>query len=498
MNKLIYTGDQEDLVRAAGQIITFFEDVRGIKSAASNSFSDEMMRQFVPDDDHFGVHAIAMGSGEDYGFNKNGDFWTRDGLVKRCNTFVTHGHFFREHNNRDPKLKIGDVKAAAYNAPQQRVELIMHGNKRKAEREYARAKAGKSSSYSMSARVPDDECSICGKRAKRSSVYCDDLKKHMTEWMPRHQKFAYAINHEPTFFDISDVENPADRIAHHLQYIWGDQDREMAKAASAGEIFLFSDMQAKLAGVDLPEDVTLGYSETTGRLLLEKLAATEEYIEQATDRPKNFSASDLKFAFLKSAAVYGFDPTEVQDSQLEALRGVEPDILFYQMAKQAAVFPFFPFYCYVTGKTTKQASEDPVYQYASESLLHRIFRNAMAKQADVSIESLFIPASLDKAAAAGMPEPTQKVMAQVSESFSIQPKIAKSRILRICADMPDPGGCGVKGASGVTDDIKRSALTYTQAYAMYKVAFVQAAAELAGNSIIDEPSLILITYPYRS
>ncbi len=498
MLKLITPWDNDELVKAAGRMVTFFEDIRGIKSASSNKFTEDMMRQYVPDDDHFGVHLVAMGSGEDYGFNKNGDWWTREMLIRRHPTFHKNGHFFREHNNRDPKFKIGDVKAAAWNEAMDRVELIVHGDKRKAEKEYQRAKQGKQSSYSMSARVPYDICSCCEKRAKNSSLYCTHLKDHMTQWLPKFKKFAYAVNDDGTFFDISDVANPADRTAHHLQYIWAPGEEEMAKAASEGRGFLFSELQAKLAGVSVPEEeIEMGATTLAGRKWLEKFAAAEEYIEVATDHPGKLNQADRKFQFLKHAVVYGFDPLALSDEQLRLMRTIEPDILFFHMAKRGAVLPFLPFYSYVKGQTVKQSSEDPVYLYASERLLPMMFRDALNKQADVEVENLFASASLAKAASCEMPDPVQQVMDQVSKDFSIETSVAKGRILNSSAGAPDLAGRGVS-AEGVTDDVKKQARTFTQAYAMYKVAFAEAATELHGNSfIVDEPSVLLITFPYR-
>jgi hypothetical protein len=496
MDKLIHSYDfQDELVKAAGRLATFFEDVRGVKSSSSNVFSDEMMRQHIPDDNHFGVHLIAMGCGEDYGFNKNGDFWPREMLVERHPTFVKNGHFFREHNNRDPKLKIGDVKASAWNAKMGRVELIVHGDKRKAEPEYARAKAGKSSGYSMSCRVPYDKCSCCGNEAKRSSLYCDDLRYHMTQWRPKWSKFAYAENPKGTFFDISDVANPADRTAYQLQYLFSPDEQDMAKAACAiREGFMFSDLQAKLAGVTLPVEVALGCSTDSRRAWLEKLAAEEAYI--ATAFEPGCTLHDEKFVFLKNAAVYAIDPMALADEQLAVLRTVNPDVLFSEMAKRAAVFPFLPFVSYVTGQTLKQATVDPAYVYASARLLPTMFRDALKKQADTDIESLFDGTSLDKSASDTSAQ-VQKVMGEMVEKFSVDKSIAKSRILYRCADMPDLAGIGVKSAGSATDDTVKKAETFTQAYAMYKVAFIEAMAQARGNSAVDEPSILLITFPYQ-
>src|SRR6266404_8371209 len=145
MEKLLYIGDQDELTKAAGVLVNFFEDVRTVKSAASSTFTDTMMRNFMPDDKHFGIHFIALGAGEDYGPNKNGDHWPRAGLKHEgddygIKTFEKFGKFYKEHRNKDPKLARGIIKAAAYNDAMNRGELIIWGDKEKAADTYERVK----------------------------------------------------------------------------------------------------------------------------------------------------------------------------------------------------------------------------------------------------------------------------------------------------------------------------------------------------------------------
>lgn len=496
MDKLIYTGDQDELVKAAGTLVTFFEDVPGAKSASSNSFSEEMMRKFVPDDQHFGIHLIAMGCGEDYGFNKNGDWWTRKGLEHSdgkygTHTFVSNGHFFREHKNRDPEEAIGSIKAAEYNKPMQRAELVVHGSKRNAEEEYELAKKGKVLSFSMSARVPNDECSCCGNLAKKSSLYCAHLKKAMTKWQPQFNKFAYAINHEPKFFDISRVANPADRIAHHLEYLFDPE--AMAKAASEnGSDFLFSDLQAKLAGVKLPEERQMGCSTSKRQSWLQKLAAAEEYLWHLSNRP-NQVAKDQKYFYVKNAATFAFDPYAATDAQVQYCRTLEPDVLWREMVKQAAVFPFLPFYAYTMGTTIKSASEDPVFQLAQERYLPNAFRNAVQQESDVTLEALFQPAPEAKQASF---DPNHSI-ADLARHYTVNQPLLNTRIIRICSDAPELGGTGIKVASDNADQVAR-AQAVAHAYAMYKVAFTEALSEQYGQNSIDEPLLLLIAYQTKA
>ena len=493
MNKLIYTGDQDELLKASGQLVTFFENLHGVKSAASSSFSDEFMRQHIPDDSHFGSHLIAMGAGEQWGFNKNGDHFPKAALKKYHQTFVKNGHFFREHKNTDPKYKIGDIKAAAYNPEMDRIELIVWGDKRKAEPEYQRAKSGATSSYSMSCRVPGDFCSICNNFSKKASLYCDHARRHMTRWLPEHKKFAYVRNDDPNFFDISDVKNPADRTAHSIEYLFSPEDQELAKAASTiDESFLFSELQAKQAGVNLPEEVVLGCLDSRKQSWLTKLAQMEEYVELVLKGSGNV-VRDAQYYFTKSAAAHAFDNQDLTDSQIEVLRSVEPDITWHRLAKQAAVLPFLSFYRIFSNQTLKQAQENPVYQHAKQ-LLPTLFRDTLLKQASAELENLFEPASSIKMSAC-LYDPTMAALNQeIGDAFSIAMSRLRPRMIQNCAKYEDEAEASVKFAGAITDSDKQQAVRYVSAYAMYKLSFVQAVTDLCSDCLIDDPQQVLIAF----
>ena len=299
----------------------------------------------MPDKDHFMVHLIAMGDGETYGQNRNGDYWPKEANSKYHDTFVKKGHFFREHNNRDPKEAIGSVKASAYNPDMSRIELVIHGDKKKAEEEYELAKEGKALSFSMSARVPYDICNVCGNKATKSANYCEHLKGRMNQYVPEFQKFAYAINDKPTFFDISRVANPADRIAHYLDYAFSD---ELQKAASQAPAIIFSDELAKAEGVSLPK--VAGYSDSRRQNILESLAHTEQYVDSVFTGQD--IARDEKYNFVKYASENIFDSEDITDEELSAMRSVEPGTLFRKLASNRSVMPFKTFVSYVTDKSS--------------------------------------------------------------------------------------------------------------------------------------------------
>jgi len=143
----------------------------------------------------------AMGAGETYGPNNNGDFFSRQDLINRHHTFETVAKLYRHHKSKGPA--IGDVVAAAYNYKIDTVDLIIRAPVEQLKGEIERFGRGAKVSTSMGAKVPFDVCSICGHRARRRAHYCSHLKRHMLKELDG--RLTYAENPHPTFNDISIV-----------------------------------------------------------------------------------------------------------------------------------------------------------------------------------------------------------------------------------------------------------------------------------------------------
>ena len=249
MIKTHFQEDHPGIADDLGGCVTFLQpDSHNITKSASSAVSSATVNKHKPDRDHVAVHLVAMGSDERYSYNRNSDGWPEASLRRYHPTFVTAGNLFREHANKDPDKRIGLVKHAAYNEDMARVELIVWMNKKAAKEECEQARAGKELSFSMSARMPSDCCSICKNRARHQDLYCTHLKNHLGQYLPQMRKYAYAINDKNlSFFDISKVKNRADRVASYLQYHFGD---DMSKAASAMASMGGADLSALLGMTD--------------------------------------------------------------------------------------------------------------------------------------------------------------------------------------------------------------------------------------------------------
>lgn len=191
---------------------------------------------------------VALGAGEYWGDNRNGDYFLEKDLKANYKEFL-NGHIFRQHNNKNPKDKIGDVLAAGYNDKMHRVELIISIHKNLDPEIYARVQAGDLLEVSMGTRVAYDVCSICGHKSKTRDEYCNHLKYQMGEILEDGRK-VFAINPDPKFFDCSVVRVAADPTA-----------RGLMKVASVLEDFVGKEAELKEAEIEkeVPAEAVIPY-----------------------------------------------------------------------------------------------------------------------------------------------------------------------------------------------------------------------------------------------
>lgn len=200
--------------------------------------------------DEIPVHLIAIGATEDYGPNRNGDGFTRECCGKYHNTFEKFARFYRDHANKNPAKSFGLVKASYYNEPMKRIELIcaLNGSKEAAERnggliadkEMDKLANEQDIPVSMACKIPFDKCSACGNTARTRAEYCDSVEngghckagglKHNIGRVLADGHVLHADNPNPSFFDISHVFRPADRIA----YVSGKLEKAASNAVISG------------------------------------------------------------------------------------------------------------------------------------------------------------------------------------------------------------------------------------------------------------------------
>lgn len=213
---------------------------------ASHAFLD-VLDNIKAAKDEEPVHVLSHGATEAYGPNRNGDGFKEATCREYHSTFEKFARWYRNHKNKDPQTSYGIIKKSAYNETMRRVELLAFLNKEKsaaerngglvADKEMEKLARGEDIAVSMACRVPYDTCSWCGNQARTRDDYCkeasckaggckDNLTRLVKVGNDVHQ--LHVDNPRPTWFDMSNVFRPADRIAY------ANRADYLTKAASDG------------------------------------------------------------------------------------------------------------------------------------------------------------------------------------------------------------------------------------------------------------------------
>lgn len=509
MIKLIYPEANEQLLSQCEGIMTktFFSDSSNkfLKEASSNSISKELLEECKPDKDHFAIHFIGVGDYEKYGFNKNADAFPKLANQKYYDTFEKKAHLFREHKSDNPdKNAIGIIKKAAYNPEMGRIEIVAHCNIKKAAEEYEKAKAGDYLSCSMGCSVNYDRDSITGQKSKSPKDYSPYMKFHPGQYIPEHKKYAFVYNDEPTFFDLSIVKRPAERIAHALEYKFAsDNTKELLKTASDNNKCIPSALLAEIEGIKYTLDSKILDSDKAN--ILNKLASYEKDFSEVISN-KNDTSDKAKY--IKGAALNSYSKDfELDKSVVNYLlnSGIKGETFFRGLAKRAAVLPFKSFINFLYPEDTLEKEE--AIKLASTCMLPTLF----AKLPDMGInlsdmETLFDSgSSLDCLSDCSTSDPIQKIMDEIGDNFSIEEEPRGKRMLKIIIinnsnenNLDNIIPSILKSASAIdhTNEVYNKAVKFSTAYAMYKIAAINDIQKFRGKNLDDSELFALIAQDY--
>lgn len=418
MEKSFATDDHAALLAAAGgHAVTFFERASTgvhMTKSASDVISRQDMQDHMPPDDHFGVHLITQGAEETFGPNRNGDSTSQRALDTYHGTFEKFGCVYREHKNKDPKkFGVGQVKLARVNPRMHRGELLVWVSKDKAPDMYKKARAGEELSWSMSMRLPQDECSCCRKKSRVVADYCSHLKNHMLQYVPGFEKYAYARNEENVkYFDISEVKRRADRIATYLDYYFSGDD--MAKAASDSRVITGAEWASFLNG---PSQV-IPFSPWED-LTLEKLAEAVEFVKHAD--------ADTALTLARMA------PQNLTSEQIEILAHPDFRSVGGELAKKAMLLNFPTFASLVTGQSYDDLAKDASFGAALSQLIPTLIDD-MSRQGGCSCgEDLVDAVSPDEVGCSFSPgkDAIDRLMMETGESLGMQQEPTQGRALSV-------------------------------------------------------------------
>lgn len=200
----------------------------------------DFVRAIKPTSSGIYVLVNALGAGEYWGSNVNGDLFPEKALIHSPSnwedllaypdrarevgqawpygypTFMG-AYPYKHHNNKDPSRAFGMVELATWNPIMHRAELIVFLDRARCMQFDAidiieRIERGEFPDVSMGCKVPYDVCTICENPSKTRNDYCQHALTMMNKILPDGRKVAVR-NDYPKFFDISFVFIGADKTA---------------------------------------------------------------------------------------------------------------------------------------------------------------------------------------------------------------------------------------------------------------------------------------------
>ena len=332
MVKLTYSSDISDSVGVGGEIVKSASDLKKQASTIFNCEYDELK----PPSGKTGIHLVALGDMETYGFNRNADGFKQADCRDRCDTFVKHGHVYQHHRNKDPEKALGEIKKAAYNPDMHRVELYIWADNEKAHDHLERLEKTGEVSFSMACTVPTDTCSLCGatRKGPGDENECEHIKYQLGK-IAEDGKFIGMINNEPKWFDISFVGRPADRIAWSLKTASGLSD---------------SVKQAEYEGVVVPDELAISSDRGLRKYALMKDLSSMSTKMKGWLKKASFESTEERrlFEMRKLASL------SVPDSILNDLRAYSPKDTFEALADAGVVLDVPSFFKYAMGPEYNQ------------------------------------------------------------------------------------------------------------------------------------------------
>jgi len=288
------------------------------------------------------LHVITTGAYEHYGQNANADCYNGEsfehtapdpepgaqvkiafdgGLSKyHDTTYMKDGAVYQEHQTKtagvDPS---GEIVAARYNPEMFRGELLIAVDNDKWRDRLQKKASGKDIYLSIGCTVPYDTCMICHRQAKTANQHCDHFKKHRGQ-LYEDGTVAGVMNDSPSFYDISGVDVPADRIAFVLRKM-ASVPGTMAKEASFDAITTLGSRRPMLL--------------TKAASILAKLAEMEKQVQGIVEGDKDVDLEafrdddDAKKDFILRVENYPAD--EIIDSCNRKAILLSPSMLFKVM-----------------------------------------------------------------------------------------------------------------------------------------------------------------------
>jgi hypothetical protein len=270
------------------------------------------------------LHIIAVGAYEGTGFNRNGDGFMEKDCEANCHYFKDADRAVHRHHKNKPKdPKYGNIKAAAYNKPMKRVELVVGLDVDKCADILDEQEKTGNTNWSMASKQAYDICTWCDHKAKTDTDRCAHIPSKIGE-LNKEGVMCGMLNPDPRWFEISYVRRPADRIGVTL-----------GKLASTGELkpMLPRDFLNIYGEIYVPDHIQLSKKACDKRGLLHKLAEIEKHVEGIA-RGGAKTSRDLYMSRHAGKLAKG----GISDKTIDELRKYDPGQLLKLLADKGIIF----------------------------------------------------------------------------------------------------------------------------------------------------------------
>jgi len=475
MIKLTYSSDISSTVGVGGEIVKSASEL-GKQAATIFHMEYEEMK---PPKGMTGIHLVALGDSEAYPMNRNGDLFPKEACVKYHPTFVKHGCVYQHHRNKDPKTQgIGQIKASAYNPDMHRIELYIWADNEKAREHLERLEKTGEVPFSMACRVPHDRCSVCGAIRERpgDDKECDHIKFELGKLAEDGTQIG-TYNDEPTWFDISFVGRPADRIAWNLK----------VASSMPEEIKLVSSVkQAEVEGYVLPDDLAIESDISKRKLsVMKKLAdCYGKCASWLAGETKPEGHDRYVFELRKLAGA------RLDDGTLSMMRELDPNEAFSALGDAGVLMDVGSFLKYAFG---------PEYGIVEKYIPHveNAVPDVIKEAVDTSSCAEICNCSKFDPRPAGLlerpvPNGVQEALLKSAAAGGFGIYDATTNILEVVADGREPSFYINEKVAESTEVDPQVARKLAKRYAMYKVAGICAIMDGKCGGELDEDDLVFV------
>lgn len=346
---------------------------KGLDKTASmqkraSAFQD-VLAQIKPMQKKAYLHVITTGDFQTFGANRNADGWnghkmvlhppmpknasckeivTGQGLSKYHSTYMDGAYVYQQHQTKRQGAKpSGIVKAARYNQPMHRGQLLIQVDVEPWRQRLQKHASGQNIFLSVGASLQRDLCPVCGNSARTLKEHCDHITKQARHIFQDGTQ-ACMLNDAPHFYDISGVNVPADQMAFVL--------RKVASGASVMDAI----QEAHTCNM-----TRAGMGVSKAASLLSKLAAIQKQIKCCVaDDPVFTDDQGTTKDFLSAVENYPTDQIISQCNNKAIL--LSPEMFFKLLGKETdnrEVFNSCADMCPMCGKHLMQSmEEDPLFQ----------------------------------------------------------------------------------------------------------------------------------------